>query len=120
MNLLARIYRKSKQTIYNWIEKWDKLQTVERSQSATFARKFNDEKKQFIIDLYDKNPTLFLDEAKQFFIETFRQNISLSSVWTIITSAGYSTGDRNVVMLIQVFSMLDCHFKVTPSDLVIN
>ena len=87
VELLTMIYRKSKSTIYNWIARWNELNTTERILTVSIAKKFNEEKKSFLIKLFDQNPTLFLDEARHKFICEFKMNISISSVWTIIKNA---------------------------------
>mmetsp|Transcript_20409 Transcript_20409/g.18547 ORF Transcript_20409/g.18547 Transcript_20409/m.18547 type:complete len:356 (+) Transcript_20409:39-1106(+) len=85
---LAIIYKKSRSVIYNWIQRWETYKIVNRLNLGINTRKFNLEKQEFIIQLYQQNPTLFLDEVRTKFIRNFQMNISMSTVWRIITNAG--------------------------------
>ena len=86
-NLMV-IYKKSNRTIRNWIERWEEYKTAERLDANVNPRKYNEEKKIFILDCYKKCPCSFLDEVRDNFIKQYRMNISTQTIWRIITNAG--------------------------------
>lgn len=53
-------------------------------------RKFGVEKRQWLVNLYKKNPILYLDEARDLFMRNFKISISCSSVNLILHEAGLS------------------------------
>jgi len=88
VSTLAFLYGKSKATIYVWIQNWDQYQSVARRSGGVCARKYNDDKRMFILSIYQHYPTSYLDEVRAKFISEFRINISTSTIWRIIDEAG--------------------------------
>lgn len=88
VNTLAYIYHKSKSTIYNWINQWDEIKSLARRSGDRQYRKFNEEKRGFILEVYQHFPTSFLDEVRDKFIQKFGMNISSSTIWRVIDDAG--------------------------------
>lgn len=74
---LSKTYNKSVTTISNWITHYDESGSVERPKRRRIASKFDDEKVQWLLNLYHENPILYLDEAKRHFEINF--NITISS-----------------------------------------
>jgi transposase len=85
---LATIYHKSPRTIRYWVQRWEEFRSAERLSVAVEARKFNAEKQRFIIDFYEKYPCSFLDEVRDKFMKQFHMNISKTTIWRIVNSAG--------------------------------
>ena len=90
VNTLCIIYSKSKSTIYSWIQRWEDHRSTEKFQIVNRVRKFDSSKIAYIIEIFTKNPTMFLDEAKSKFMEMFRVTISISSIWNILINAGFT------------------------------
>lgn len=87
---LAKIYAKSPTTISSWIERFEKDGHVERKKSTIddMLLKFNDENKNWLIELYKTRPILYQREASQLFFKEFGQSISTSSISVILHKAG--------------------------------
>ncbi|XP_053685759.1 uncharacterized protein LOC128735293 [Sabethes cyaneus] len=85
---LATIYKKSKSTISFWITEYEQEGTLcHRKRQSTF-RKFDADKRAWLINQYRKNPILYLDEARQRFTLHFGVSISASSICNILRSYG--------------------------------
>lgn len=56
----------------------------------TFYKKFGEEKRDWILQLMDKTPTLYLDEVAHEFKQFYGDSISKSTVCAILHEAGYS------------------------------
>lgn len=86
---LAKIYCKNVSTISNWIEKFEKNGAVGRQNNVkNLYRKFNYEKRQWLVSLYKEKPILYQREAAQLFFDHFHTNISVSSISAILHSEG--------------------------------
>lgn len=86
---LGELYAKSKQTIANWIDEFEKEGTVARkSNKDKIYRKFGHDKRKYLLDLYNKRPVLYLEEAKELFHKRFGLSISVSSIHTILREGG--------------------------------
>lgn len=85
---LSIIYRKSVRAIEYWISRWEQFKSVMRLTGGVNPRKFNQDKKDFIIKYIQSNPCSFLDEARGKFIKEYHVTISLSTIWRIIHAAG--------------------------------
>lgn len=86
---LSKLYGKSKSTISSWIAKYEKYGPVARRQASTaIYKKFSQEKRQWLVDLYKKKPILHRNEATHFFFDKFNQQISVSSITSILHDAG--------------------------------
>lgn len=98
---LSVIYGKALSTICEWIAKYEKNGYFSRKQRAQVYKKFGSGMRQWIIDLYRKDPVLFLDEAKQKFQLHFHQSISVSSMCIILHEAGFSwkTIERRAIQI---------------------
>lgn len=86
---LARMYNKNKSTICRWIKKYLENGFYSRSETRKLA-KFNDEQQQWLLNLYNKKPTIYLHEAKFYFVRKFQVPISASSICRILHHAGYT------------------------------
>lgn len=97
---LAKIYNKNKSTISRWIKQYLEDGFYSRSESQKLA-KFNDEQRNWLLNLYNKNPMLYLHEAKHFFIRKFQIPISASSICRILHHAGYTwkTLERRAIQI---------------------
>uniref|UniRef100_A0A336N0V1 CSON007819 protein n=1 Tax=Culicoides sonorensis TaxID=179676 RepID=A0A336N0V1_CULSO len=86
---LARIYGKHETTIANWIMQFESNGNIGRKRDKEVAyRKFGHLKRQWLIELYSKQPILYLSEAQKLFFEKFHQSISVSSIHIILHEAG--------------------------------
>lgn len=81
---LAKVYRKDISTITNWINHYEESGTVTRKTTVRPPTKFDKEKMKWLLDLYDKNPILYLDEAKQKFELKFGLSISASYICKVL------------------------------------
>lgn len=86
---LAITFNKSKSTISRWIKQYRDNGFYSRSETQKLA-KFNEEHRNWLLNLYNKNPTIYLHEAKIYFIRKFQIPISASSICRILHQAGYS------------------------------
>lgn len=85
---LAKIYGKERRTVASWIEKFKESGVFRRKEREIVYKKFGREKRNWLIDLYKKNPVMFLDEARDAFCKRFRMTISASYVSVILHEAG--------------------------------
>lgn len=81
---LAKMYHKNKSTITNWIERYEKDGNLNRKSTVRAPSKFDNDKIKWLLDLYNKNPILYLDEAKQKFEYKFGLSISASYICKIL------------------------------------
>lgn len=98
---LAVIYGKSESTIHEWCKKFERDGFFRRKQRQQVYKKFGTGMRKWLVELYQREPVLFLDEAKQKFQERFHKNISISSVCVIIHEAGFSwkTIERRAIQI---------------------
>lgn len=87
---LATLYHKSKTTISSWITAYERDGALTKSQKNILFRKFDETKRRWILDLYEKRPVLYLDEARQLFANRFGMTISASSICNILHAHGMS------------------------------
>jgi len=87
---LAYIYGKGISTIYDWIRQWTSRGSLARLSGHVNHRKFNDEMRKFIINIFNKCPTMFLDEAREKFLKEYHKTISIPTIWRILDEANYS------------------------------
>lgn len=85
---LARIYGKSESTIGYWITKYEENGVYKRKQRKLVYKKFSATMREWLVDLYRREPVLFLDEARQKFYKRFFIAISVSSICLILHGAG--------------------------------
>jgi transposase len=85
---LKEIYHKSSRTIYYWISRWEDYQSVSRLHLGINARKYDEEKRSYILQLFESYPCYFLDEVQSKFIKKFKMNISISTIWRIMHDGG--------------------------------
>lgn len=81
---LAKMYRKDITTITNWIDRYEETGTVCRKATVRAPTKFDKEKITWLLELYHKNPILYLDEAKEKFQSKFGVSISASYICKIL------------------------------------
>lgn len=97
---LAQLYNKSKSTISRWIKKYLENGFYSRNETKKLG-KFNDEQRNWLLNLYNKNPTVYLHEAKFYFVRKFQIAISASSICRILHHAGYTwkTLERRAIQI---------------------
>ena len=86
---ISYIFGKSPLTISNWIQRYETEGCIERHQHDTELM-FSKEMKEWLLKEYSTNPLMYLDEARQKFIQNWGVSISVSSVWRILFSGGFS------------------------------
>ncbi|XP_062560009.1 uncharacterized protein LOC134224614 [Armigeres subalbatus] len=98
---LATIYGKAKSTICEWFVKFQRDGLFQRKQRQQVFKKFSAAKRDWLVNLYQKEPFLFLDEAKLRFQRHFQQSISVSSICTILHESGLSwkTIERRAIQI---------------------
>lgn len=88
---LTKIFAKSKSTIDTWIRDFRSNTSPARKKlTKRVFRKFGLERRSWLVNLYEKQPILYLHEAAQLFYEEFHTKISPSSVSVILYEAGLS------------------------------
>lgn len=86
---LSRIFKKSNVTILAWIKKYETDGTIGRKKDIKIVyKKFGHEKRKWLVDLYTKNPVLYLKEAQVKFLKKYGDSISATSVSVILHEAG--------------------------------
>lgn len=81
---ISKTYHKSISTITNWISYYESTGFLFRSPRIGIPSKFDEDKRQWLVNLYHENPVLYLDEAKQQFQLHFNISISTSHVCRIL------------------------------------
>lgn len=81
---LARIYHKDISTINKWITRYEENNSVSRKSNIRTPRKFEKPMIDWLLELYNKNPILYLDEAKEKFQSKFGISISVSYICKIL------------------------------------
>ncbi|KAG4074528.1 hypothetical protein HA402_006372 [Bradysia odoriphaga] len=71
-------------TISNWIARYDKTGTVCRKSTVRDRSKIDDDKREWLLNLYRKCPILYLEEAKHKFERNFGVTISASYICKIL------------------------------------
>nr|XP_029718012.1 uncharacterized protein LOC115260828 [Aedes albopictus] len=89
-NNLATIYGKSRSTIFEWFSKYETDGIFRRKRREQAFKKFNTNMREWLVNLYQNEPFLFLDEAKERFQRNFKLSISVSSICTILHESGLS------------------------------
>lgn len=84
---LAKVYRKKITTISNWITKFEQEGVVGRSVVHVY-KKFDYQKRKWLVDLYHQKPILYQREAAMLFFEQFQCTISISSISLILHQEG--------------------------------
>lgn len=97
---LAIMYNKNKSTISRWIKKYLENGFYSRSETKKLG-KFNDDQRNWLLNLYNKNPMMYLHEAKFYFVRKFQLPISASSICRILHHAGYTwkTLERRAIQI---------------------
>lgn len=85
---LAKIYNKHKSTISNWIVRFEDHGSMEKAKNKPIFRKFNQTLKDWLLELYKKDPVMFLSEAKKKFELKFHMTISEPTICRILQEAG--------------------------------
>ncbi|XP_062700586.1 uncharacterized protein LOC134284959 [Aedes albopictus] len=100
---LAKIYSKSKSTISSWIINYERDGILNANKRRTTFRKFDMDKQKWLVNLYKKNPILYLDEARQQFAIHFGTSISASTICKILHAHGLSwkTLERRAIQIRQ-------------------
>lgn len=86
---LAETYHKDYSTISRWIKSYEENHEVIRKKAvlATY-RKFDADQRAWLVNLYKERPILHQNEAAQLFFQKFENQISTSSISTILSEAG--------------------------------
>lgn len=88
---MSKIYRKSVTTISNWIEKYETDGNLGRKKDiAVMYKKFGHTQRKWLVELYRKQPILYLREAQEKFFKKFNQTISAFSISLILHQAGFT------------------------------
>lgn len=87
---LAKIYAKHPSTIANWINLYERNKFFTRKERTKVYLRFGTDERAWIVNLYKKNPVLYLDEAKFKFMQHFQKSISTASISRILLSEGYT------------------------------
>ncbi|XP_053698968.1 uncharacterized protein LOC128745932 [Sabethes cyaneus] len=98
---LAIIYGKCLSTICSWFSKYERNGLFHRKQREQIYKKFTIDMRSWLIQLYMKEPMLFLDEAKLRFQLKFHTSISLSSICAILHEFGLTrkTIERRAIQI---------------------
>lgn len=87
---LAQYYGKSKQTVANWINIYNEFGFLPSKRRENHYKKFPKTQTDWIVNLFKRNPMLYLEEAKLIFQIQFLKSISTSSIGRILHSYGYT------------------------------
>lgn len=87
---LAKYFGKSKQTVANWINIFNEFGFLPNKKRENFNKKFPKIQRDWIIELFNRNPLMYFDEAKRIFQKQFLKSISTSSIGKILHSYGYT------------------------------
>ncbi|XP_055601345.1 uncharacterized protein LOC129750136 [Uranotaenia lowii] len=98
---ISKVYGKSLSTVCEWFKKFETNGFFERKKRKQIFKKFGGHMRQWIFDLYRKEPVLFLEEPKIKFQKHFRINISVSSICSILHESGMSwkTIERRAIQI---------------------
>lgn len=98
---IAKIYGKSLSTICEWFKRFETDGFFHRKKREQIFKKFGIHMRQWLVDLYCKEPVLFLDEAKIRFQSHFHTTISVSSICAILHESGLSwkTIERRAIQI---------------------
>lgn len=80
-------YCESDTTIGDWIKQYEESGNLDRKKTIVY-HKYDDAKRKWLIEWYDKNPLGFLDEAQTAFMIQYNTVISITSIWNIIHEGG--------------------------------
>lgn len=81
---ISKTYNKSVSTITNWISYYETTRSLFRPSRIGIPTKFDEDKRQWLLNLYNENPVLYLDEAKHQFQLQFNISISASHICRIL------------------------------------
>jgi len=84
------MYHKDPTTINNWIIRYDESGTMGRKSTIRTPPKIDDEKREWLLDLYRECPILYLEEAKYKFERNFGVTISASYICKILHENNFS------------------------------
>lgn len=87
---VAEIYRKDPTTINNWIVRYEESGSLKRKTTVRVPSKIDDEKREWLLDLYRECPILYLEEAKFKFERNFGVTISASYICQILHANNFS------------------------------
>ena len=86
---ISYIFGKSPSTISNWIQRYETEDVLQRHQHDREVI-FSKEMKEWLLQQYSNDPLMYLDKAKQKFMQHWGVSISISSVWRILFSGGFT------------------------------
>lgn len=98
---ISETYSKSISTITNWINYYESNGTVVRPSRVRIPSKFDNDKQQWLLNLYHNNPVLYLDEAKYEFQIRFNISISTSHICHILheNNMSWKTLERRAIQI---------------------
>lgn len=137
---ISKIYNKSITTITNWISRYEEtgealrhfqllslqqrsvdLGSVAGPDRNRIPSKFDEEKYQWLLDLYRVNPTLYLDEARHKFQKHFNESISASYIcqilhknnmsWKTLEKRAIQIRDSEIVKFCEELSAIDWDYS---------
>eukprot|EP00474_Spongospora_subterranea_P002758 CRZ03216.1 hypothetical protein [Spongospora subterranea] len=82
---IATIFRKGNGSISRWINRYQETGEVYRRSSQRSNPKFSPQQRKWIFEFILKHPLSFLDETRHAFILEWGVNISVPSVWRIMS-----------------------------------
>lgn len=87
---IAKSYHKDPTTITNWITRYEESGMLSRKSTVRVPQKIDDDKREWILNLYRACPILYLEEAKCKFERNFGITISASYICKILHENNFS------------------------------
>lgn len=107
---ISKMYHKSVSTIANWISYYENTGSLVRPSRIGIPTKFDEEKRQWLLNLYHENPVLYLDEAKYQFQIQFNTTISTSHICRILhdNNMSWKTLEKRAIQIkdFQIFKFM--------------
>ena len=85
---VARCFNKAPSTVGEWVKEFKEHDGFNPKERKVKFRKLTPEKRQWVLDYYNKNPVAFLEETKDAYREQWGQEVSTVSIWRILRAAG--------------------------------
>lgn len=87
---IGTLYNKDPKTITNWITRYEETGVLSRMSTVRAPQKIDDDKREWILNLYRACPILYLEEAKCKFERNFGITISASYICKILHENNFS------------------------------
>lgn len=118
---IATTYHKSVSTISNWISFYESTGSLFRPSRIGIPSKFDEDKRQWLVNLYYENPVLYLDEAKHQFQMQFNISVSTSSIcrilhdnnmsWKVLEKRAIQIRDSEIFKFMTELSAIDWDYS---------